>query len=44
VATGVAWLALSGLILLFQSFRRRDFAWVLDPIDRARSGEKADAR
>lgn len=30
VATGVAWLALSGLILLFRSFRRRDFAWVLD--------------
>lgn len=30
VATGVAWLALSGVILLFRSFRRRDFAWVLD--------------
>lgn len=29
VATGVAWLALSGVILLFRSFRRRDFAWVL---------------
>jgi hypothetical protein len=33
VATGVAWLALSGLILLFRSFRRSDFTWVLDPIE-----------
>lgn len=30
VATGAAWLALSGLILLFRSFRRSDFSWVLD--------------
>jgi uncharacterized iron-regulated membrane protein len=30
VATGVAWLALSGLILLFRSFRPRDVAWILD--------------
>ena len=28
VGTGTAWLALSGLILLFRSFRRADFAWV----------------
>jgi uncharacterized iron-regulated membrane protein len=37
VATGVAWLALSGVILLFRSFRRSDFAWVLDGWDRLRS-------
>ena len=30
VGTGAAWLALSGLILLFRSFRRSDVAWVLD--------------
>lgn len=28
VATGVAWLALSGLILLFRSFRSSDVAWI----------------
>lgn len=28
VATGVAWLALSGLILLFRSFRASDVAWL----------------
>jgi hypothetical protein len=32
VGTGAAWLALSGLILLFRSFRRADVAWVLDPL------------
>lgn len=37
VATGVAWLALSGMILLFRSFRRSDFAWALDGWDRLRS-------
>lgn len=37
VATGVAWLALSGVILLFRSFRRSDFAWALDGLDRLRS-------
>lgn len=31
VGFGAAWLALSGLILLFRSFRRGDFAWVIDP-------------
>lgn len=36
VATGVAWLALSGVILLFRSFRRSDFAWALDGLDRFR--------
>ncbi|MGA0607183.1 PepSY domain-containing protein [Phenylobacterium sp. VNQ135] len=30
LGTGAAWLALSGLILLFRSFRRSDVAWVLD--------------
>lgn len=33
VATGVAWLALSGLILLFRAFRRSDFSLVLDPLE-----------
>ena len=32
VGTGAAWLALSGLILLFRSFRRADVAWVLGPL------------
>jgi len=36
VGTGAAWLALSGLILLFRSFRRADVAWVLDPIEALR--------
>lgn len=31
LGTGAAWLALSGLILLFRSFRRSDVAWVIDP-------------
>ena len=34
VATGVAWLALSGLILLFRSFRRSDVAWITGPFQR----------
>lgn len=37
VGTGAAWLALSGLILLFRSFRRSDFSLLLDPIERLRS-------
>ncbi len=40
VASGVAWLALSGVILLFRSFRRQDFAYVLDPIERLRDERK----
>jgi uncharacterized iron-regulated membrane protein len=36
VATGCVWLALSGFILLVRSFRRQDFAYVLDPIDKLR--------
>ncbi len=43
VASGVAWLALSGVILLFRSFRRRDFAYVLAPIDRLRAGRRSKA-
>jgi uncharacterized iron-regulated membrane protein len=39
VATGISWLALSGLILLFRSFRRSDIAWLLDPIARLRAGK-----
>ncbi|MEW5684635.1 MAG: PepSY domain-containing protein [Pseudomonadota bacterium] len=42
VATGVAWLALSGLILLFRAFRRSDVAWITGPFEhlaeRRRSG------
>ena len=34
VATGVAWLALSGLILLFRAFRRSDVAWITGPFER----------
>lgn len=30
VATGVAWVALTGFVLLFVSFRRMDFEWVLE--------------
>ncbi|MBJ7412216.1 MAG: PepSY domain-containing protein [Phenylobacterium sp.] len=43
VGTGVAWLALSGLILLFRSFRRADVAWILDPIDELRARRRAAA-
>lgn len=34
VATGVAWLALSGLILLFRAFRPSDVAWLTGLFDR----------
>ena len=34
VATGVAWLALSGLILLFRSFRPSDVAWITGLFER----------
>lgn len=35
-ATGAVWLALTGLVLLFFSFRRMDFAWILDVGERFR--------
>ena len=38
IASGVTWLTLSGVILLFRSFRRQDFAYLLDPIERLREG------
>jgi hypothetical protein len=38
VASGVTWLTLSGVILLFRSFRRQDFAYLLAPIERLREG------
>lgn len=41
VGTGAAWLALSGLILLFRSFRRSDVAWVLDPLEALRARRRA---
>lgn len=44
VASGVAWLVLSGVILLFRSFRRRDFAWILDPAARHGRGPRAPTR
>lgn len=34
VGMAAAWLALSGLILLFKAFRRSDFAWIADPLER----------
>lgn len=34
VATGVTWMALSGLILLFRAFRRSDVAWLTAPFER----------
>lgn len=34
VATGVIWLALSGLILLFRAFRASDVAWIAAPFQR----------
>jgi hypothetical protein len=40
IGTGAAWLALSGLILLFRSFRRSDVAWVLDPIEAWREARR----
>lgn len=43
VGTGVAWLALSGLILLFRSFRRSDVSWVLDPIEKIQDARKTRA-
>lgn len=44
VGIGAAWLALSGLILLFRSFRRSDVAWILDPLERlaARRGKRPE--
>jgi hypothetical protein len=41
VGTGAGWLALSGLILLFRSFRRSDVAWLLDPIEALKARRKA---
>lgn len=34
VATGVAWLAITGLILLVRSFRASDVAWITAPFER----------
>ena len=36
IATGCLWLALSGFIMLFSAFRRQDFAYVHDGIERLR--------
>lgn len=40
IATGAAWITLSGVILLFRSFRRQDFAWVLDPLEKLQEARK----
>ena len=37
VGTGILWLAISGLILLFRAFRPSDFSYVTDPVARARA-------
>lgn len=37
VATGILWLAISGLILLFRAFRPSDFSFVTEPVARARA-------
>ncbi|CAN5385542.1 hypothetical protein BH09PSE1_BH09PSE1_01620 [soil metagenome] len=44
VATGILWLALSGLILLFRAFRPSDFRYVLEPIERGRAAIAARRR
>jgi hypothetical protein len=44
VATGVAWLALSGLILLFRAFRRSDVAWIAGLFDRSAAASAKGAR
>ncbi len=43
VATGVTWLALSGLILLFRAFRPADVAWIVAPFARLRAGRTRGA-
>ena len=43
VGVGAAWLALSGLILLFRSFRRADFAWLAAPFERVAARLRAHA-
>ena len=37
VATGILWLAISGLILLFRAFRPSDFSYVTEPVARTRA-------
>lgn len=44
VATGAAWLVLSGLILLFRSFRRSDVAWLVGPFVRRRQAASKETR
>lgn len=44
VATGVTWLALSGLILLFRSFRSSDVAWITALFDRLPARRARDTR
>lgn len=42
VATGVLWLAISGFVMLFSSFRRNDFSYILEPAERL--GQRLKAR
>lgn len=47
VGAAAAWLALSGLILLFKAFRRSDVAWIADPLEKwskRRGDAKGDPR
>ncbi len=44
VATGVTWLALSGLILLFRAFRPSDVAWIAAPFERLAARRRGRAR
>ncbi len=43
VAVGAAWIALSGLILLFRAFRPSDVAWITGPVERLASRRRASA-
>lgn len=44
VATGVAWLAISGLILLFRSFRASDVTWITAPLERLAARRRKTVR
>lgn len=44
VATGVLWLAITGFIMLFRSFRRSEFSVVLEPAERVGRKLKPRAR
>lgn len=41
VALASAWLAISGLILLFKAFRSSDFRWITDPLEAMKAKRQA---